>query len=255
MRGGAGAVAVSGGGSGPSLDDSENKSREPDDGDDERYDCRDEFDDMFYRGPDGDTVAYRCGSWDCYCCSHRMRLNLIESLEQLVEDRPEMNRLLTLTVDPDTAPADVEAQHRHLTNRFNALKTSLRDDYEDLSYVWIRHEGDENGRPHLHLLVNQYIPQAKISRLADRLDLGRVVDIRQVNANDAAKYLTSYMGRKGALAELPSGLRRYGSSADVELSARNTADSDGDYRLLKDDEVTDVPRPVVKADFIPDTDD
>jgi len=246
------AVAVSGGGGGggSSLDDGKNNSRESQPAENDRYDCRDEFADMFYRNPDGETMAYRCGSWDCYCCAHRMRMNLIEELERLIEERPEMCRLLTLTVGGDTGPETVEGQHRHLTDRFNALRTTLRDSYGDLSYVWIRHEGDENGRPHLHLLVDQYLPQEEISEMAERLGLGRVVDIRKVEARNAAKYLTSYLG-KGTLANLPDGLRRYGSSSDISLEVRSSGNSDGDWELMKEDEVTDVPRSVVKADFIP----
>jgi hypothetical protein len=244
-------VAVGGGG--PSLVDGKNNSRASEPAETERYDCRDEFDDMFYRGPEGDRAEYRCGSWDCYCCAHRMRMNLIEEMERLVRQRPELRRFLTLTVG-EKGPSDVDAQHKYLTERFNALRTELRDRYPDLSYIWVRHEGDENGRPHLHLLVDRYLPQDELSLIASRTGLGEVVDIRRVNARNAAKYLTSYLG-KGALAQLPDGARRYGSSAGIDLDVRgNGGDGDepSDWRLLKDDPYTDIARPVVKADFIRD---
>lgn len=206
---------------------------------------------MFFDGPDDQEAPYRCNSWDCYCCAHRMRMNLIEELDRLVEERPELRRLLTLTVDPETGPADVEEQHEHLTDRFNALRTELNDRYDDLSYVWIRHEGDENGRAHLHLLVDRYLPQAEVSALADRVDLGRVVDIRRVEARNAAKYLTSYLG-KGALAQLPKGLQRYGSSSDISLAVRGGGESQPGWDLLIEDDIIDGPRRVVKADFVRD---
>lgn len=244
-------VAVSG--SGPSLVDGKNNSREPespetrqsslsehstdDSGDrDDRYDCRGAYANMELEADDGETADFRCNSWDCYCCAHRMRMNLIEELERLVEERPEMRRLLTLTIDGEapSCPTSTEDRHEYLTERFNALRTELTDRYDGLSYVWIRHEGDENGRPHLHLLVDRYLPQGELSMLSQRVGLGEVVDIRRVNARDAAKYLTSYLG-KGALANLPKGLRRYGSSQDIELGVRGGDGDSRDWDLMLDD--------------------
>lgn len=234
------AVAVSRveGGGGTSLDDGKNISREFETDDDGRYDCRHVYQNMEMEAEDGETGDYRCKSWDCYCCAHWMRMNLIEELERLVEDRPELRRFLTITVDGDVpgAPSSKEKQHKYISKRFNALRTGLNDNYGDLSYVWIRHEGDENGRPHLHLLVDRYLPQAEVSKMTQSVGLGEVVDIRRVNARNAAHYLTSYLG-KGALADLPAGLNRYGSSSDITLNVRG---GDGDRRqwtLMMDDYV------------------
>lgn len=202
----------------------------------ERYDCREVYENMEMESDDGETAGFRCGSWDCYCCAHRMRMNLIEELERLVEERPEMRRLLTITVDSDVprAPTEKEAQHEYITERFNALRTSLNDNYGDLSYVWIRHEGDENGRPHLHLLVDRYLAQGELSEMTRGVGLGEVVDIRRVEARNAAHYLTSYLG-KGALADLAKGLRRYGSSADIELAVRGGGGDSREWDLMMDD--------------------
>jgi hypothetical protein len=199
----------------------------------DRYDCRDVYRNFELEADDGETADFRCNSWDCYCCAHRMRHNLIEDLERLVEERPELRRLLTLTLDTDV-PGDKAEKHRYITERFNALRTEINDRYPGLSYVWIRHEGDENGRPHLHLLVDRYLDQSMLSMLSQRVGLGEVVDIRRVNARNAAHYLTSYLG-KGALASLPDGLQRYGSSSDISLDVRGGDGDDRDWTLLMDD--------------------
>jgi hypothetical protein len=191
----------------------------------DRYDCRAIYSNMEMEAEDGEIAAFRCNSWDCYCCAHRMRMNLIEELDRLIEERPELRRLLTLTLDPENAPADQEAQHRYLTERFNALRTELSDRYGDLSYVWVREEG-ESDNPHLHLLVDRYLDQSELSEMAARVGLGEVVDIRRVNARNAARYLTKYL-TKGALHDLPDGANRYGSSQDIDLAVRGpTEDSD-----------------------------
>jgi len=240
-----------------SLDDGKNNSRDSlsveteqsaladhvdlsDDRDDsDRYDCRHVYRNMELESDEGQTAPFRCNSWECYCCSHKMRSNLIEELDRLVDERPELRRLLTLTLDPAKAPENQAEQHRYLTDRFNALRTELKDRFPDLSYVWIREEGESNN-PHLHLLVDRYLEQSELSRLASRVGLGHIVDIRRVNARNAAKYLTKYL-TKGAFYGLPDGTRRYGSSADIDLNVRGSKsdDSGPDWHLMMDDYETD----------------
>jgi hypothetical protein len=151
-------------------------------------------------------------------------MSLIEEIERITRQRPEMRRFLTLTVD-SSAPVGKASQHEYITDRWNALRTELNDRYDDLSYLWVRHEGDERDRPHLHLLVDRFIPVEQISMLSDRVGLGEVVDIRRVDARNAAHYISAYLGR-GALSFLPEGSRRYGSSSDVDLDPRSTGDDD-----------------------------
>jgi hypothetical protein len=216
------------------ISDHQSSGQSPDLHDDgERYDCREVYRNMELEADDGETAGFRCDSWDCYCCAHRMRMNLVESLDRLVDERPELRRLLTLTLDPSNAPDDQAEQHRYLTERFNALRTELTDRYDGLSYVWIREEGDA-GNPHLHLLVDRYLPQSELSMLSERVGLGKVVDIRRVSARNAARYVTKYL-TKGAFAQLPSGANRYGSSADIDLDVRGGGGDSRDWSLMMDD--------------------
>jgi len=178
-----------------------------------------------------------------------MRQNLIEELERIIEERPEMSRLLTLTLDPEKAPDDSGKMHRYITERWNALRTRLKREVGNFSFVWVREEQD-NGLPHLHAVVSRFLPQETVSAAWADLGGGEVVDIRKIDrADNAAHYIGKYL-TKSALSGLPDGIRRYGSSADINLSVRDSGDSDDDWRLLTDDPVTGVPRPVVGADFI-----
>ena len=218
-----------------------------------RYDCREVYRNMEMEAEDGETAGYRCGSWSCYCCAHRMRHNFIEELERLVEQRPELRRFLTLTLDPETAPRNTEDQHRYLTERFNALRTELRDRYPGLSYIWVREEG-ESDNPHLHLIVDRYLPQDELSMISGRVGLGEVVDIRRVDARNMAKYLTKYL-TKGSMADLPKGARRYGSSQDITLNVRGGGGDSREWRLMMDDLVITtmdgdpLRRPVTRSDL------
>lgn len=198
---------------------------------DPRPDCREDLQHLRYENTEtGETAPYRCGSWDCQTCGHRLRMSLIEEIERITEERPEMRRFLTLTVD-ESAPVGKERQHEYITDRWNALSTELRDRYPDLSYLWVRHEGDERDRPHLHLLVDRYLPQSELSMLSKRVGLGEIVDIRRVNARNAAHYISAYLGR-GALSHLPDGARRYGSSADVDLDPRSSSSEENTEWIL-----------------------
>ena len=78
--------------------------------------------------------------------------------------------------------------------------------------------------------------QSELSRLSSRVGLGHIVDIRRVNARNAARYLTKYL-TKGAFYDLPDGARRYGSSADISLNVRggDSDESGPEWRLMMDD--------------------
>jgi hypothetical protein len=177
-------------------------------------------------------------------------MSLIEEIERITEERPEMRRFLTLTVD-SSAPDSKADKHEYITDRWNALRTELRDRYDDLSFLWVRHEGDKRDRPHLHLLVDRYIPKEQISMLSDRVGLGRVVDIQRVDARNAAHYISAYLGR-GALSYLPGGSRRYGSSADVDLDPRSTGgdDEESDWILTAYDRFVEGWMTACSGDFV-----
>jgi hypothetical protein len=183
-------------------------------------------------------------------------MSLIEEIERITKERPEMRRFLTITVD-ERSPASKEKKHEYITERWNALRTELNDRYGDLSYLWVRHEGDERDRPHLHLLVDRFIPQSMLSQLAERVGLGRIVDIQRVDARNAAHYISAYLGR-GALSFLPDGARRYGSSADVDLDPRNPGGDDAEpterWALMAYDSIAEGWATASPGDFIRDPD-
>jgi hypothetical protein len=216
-----------------------NNSTAAESDDNGRYDCRETYRNFEFESDGGETAPYRCGSWDCYCCGYRMRMNLVEEIGRVCTDRPEMRRMMTLTVDPKKAPSDSEEQHRYLTERWNALRTALSRRYDGFSFIWVREEGEksETAHPHLHIIVNQYIPQAWLSSTWSELGGGEVVDIRYLDrVEKAAHYVGKYL-TKNALTGLPDGIRRYGSSSGIDLDVRGESDSDGNWSLLMDDYV------------------
>lgn len=219
-------------------------------GDTERPDCRDDLAHLQYKNTEtGETAPYRCNQWECACCGHRMKMNLLEGIDRVVEDRPELSRLLTLTVDPDRV-VDREAAHRDIGEAWNRLRSYIQASYGDFSYIWVREE-QQNGMPHLHVIVSRFLPQAEVSAAWSRAGMGEVVDIRKVEARQAGHYVAKYLA-KDAMAHMPSGAHRYGSSADIELEVRGGSDGEGesDWRLEAEDQITGVVVEAQPADFI-----
>lgn len=213
-----------------------NNSTSVEDAENDRYDCRNVYRNFEFESEGGDTAPYRCGSWDCYCCGYHMRMNLVEEIDRVCTSRPEMRRLMTLTIDPAKAPADPDEQHKYLTERWNALRTALSRKYDGFSYIWVREEGEksESAHPHLHIIVNRYVPQEWLSAKWAELGGGEVVDIRYIErVEKAAHYLGKYL-TKNALTGLPDGIQRYGSSADIDLDVRG-GEGSGEWSLMMDD--------------------
>lgn len=218
-------------------------------GERERPDCREDLAHLRYRNREtGETAAYRCDSWDCRCCGYRMKMNLLEGIDRAVEERPELSRLLTLTVDPSRV-LDREAAHREIGEAWNRLKAALRRSHGSFSHIWVREE-QENGMPHLHVLVSRFLPQSEVSAAWSRAGMGSVVDIRKVEARKAGNYIAKYLA-KDAMANLPEGVHRYGSSADLELGVRGgSSEGETAWVLEAMDEVTGVPTEARPGDFI-----
>jgi hypothetical protein len=218
--------------------------------DPERPDCRQDLAHLEYRNRETDeTAPYRCGDWRCTCCGHRMKMNLLESVDRILEERPEMSRLLTLTVDPSRV-RDRESAHRNIGKAWNRLRNYLRQAHGQFSFVWVREE-TERGYPHLHILVSRFLPHGDVSAAWTRAGMGDVVDIRAVEARKAGHYIAKYLA-KDAMASIPSGVNRYGSSADLELEVRSSGSSSEStpWTLEAEDPVTGVMTEAAPGDFI-----
>lgn len=218
-------------------------------GEDSRYDCRKVYRNFFHECEDESdvTAPFRCGSWDCYCCGYRMRMNLIEEIQRVVTERPELRRLLTLTLDPKKIPED-EEPHRYLTETWRKMRVYIRRKYGDFSFIWVREEQD-NGNPHLHILVSKYLPQEWVSRSWSSLGGGEVVDIRRIDrVEKAGNYLGKYL-TKNSQSDFPDNTPRYNSSDDINLDVRGGGDSDKNWILKKDDRILGTDRPVYGLDF------
>ena len=157
----------------------------------------------------------RCKSWSCARCGPAKAFKLQKAVAEKARDN-DLTRLLTLTLDPKTVPDGVD-QIRYIRNVWRKFRVYLTRRFgRSVSYIAIL-ELHQSGRPHLHILVNRYIPQSWISETWENLGGGRICHIERVTdihriGNYLAKYLT-----KTAILSVPPGARRYTTSRDIHL--------------------------------------
>ena len=104
----------------------------------------------------------------------------------------------------------------HVRTVFNKFREYLRREYgEPPRYICIL-EFTQKGIPHLHVLLDRYIPQKWISLVWDRLGGGRVVFIKQVTVRRVAHYLAKYL-TKELILSAPKGTRRITTARSIKL--------------------------------------
>jgi hypothetical protein len=99
---------------------------------------------------------------------------------------------------------------------FNRFREYLRRKYGvPPNYIRVL-EFTQAGIPHLHILLDRYIPQKWIKKTWGRLGGGRIVDIRQVTIQRVARYLSKYL-TKELLLLAPKGTRRITTARPIKL--------------------------------------
>jgi hypothetical protein len=132
-----------------------------------------------------------------------------------VAEELNLKYFLTLTLDPSKLERTEDAVH-HVRTVFNKFREYLRREYgEPPRYICIL-EFTQKGIPHLHVLLDRYIPQKWISLVWDRLGGGRVVFIKQVTVRRVAHYLAKYL-TKELILSAPKGTRRITTARSIKL--------------------------------------
>lgn len=129
-----------------------------------------------------------CNSWDCPICGKRKACILGNRVKKAFEG--ERIRFATFT----TAGKKSLGEHlKSLKSAWNRLRLALVREYGLTKFFWVLEFGGERGRPHLHCLLNVYIPQRKLSDMAFHAGFGKVVDIREVKNGSGFGYVYKYL--------------------------------------------------------------
>lgn len=160
-------------------------------------------------------VKIPCGSWYCEDCAKRKKIILGNRVKEGLKN--ERIRFVTLTAGKKDSLAGML---HNLKSSWNRLRGHLVRKFGLNKFFWVVEFGHEKGRPHLHFLINCYIPQRALSKLAARAGFGPIVDIREVKDGGGFGYVFKYLGkdcgsRAGAAAMRVAHCRRFGCSRNI----------------------------------------
>jgi hypothetical protein len=171
------------------------------------------------RGKDpktGRTVFRRvnCNSWICsYCGPRKAKLAKFRIRQQA--ENLDLRYFLTLTLD-ESKVRNKREQVKHIRLVFNRFREYLRRKYgQPPKFICIL-EYTKRGTPHLHILLDRYIPQRWISNTWNRLGGGRIVFIKRVTVRNVSRYLSKYL-TKDMLLSAPKGARRITTARGIKL--------------------------------------
>lgn len=156
-----------------------------------------------------------CNKWNCEDCAKRKAIILGNRVKAGFAG--ERIRFATFT---DNGKGSLSDRLKRLKTAWNILRLDLSRKYGLTKFFWVLEFGHERGRPHLHCLLNCYIPQRKLSELAENAGFGRVVDIREVKDGGGFGYVFKYLKKDCGSAVGAEALRcirgrRFGLSRNI----------------------------------------
>lgn len=156
-----------------------------------------------------------CKKWRCPVCGPKKARALSWEIGEAIEKHG-LVAMLVLTLDPKKLQPDTNTCKfiKRLWHKFHMpLKRFLK---KKLNYIWVL-ELQKNGRAHLHVLVDTFIPQRWLSAVWSRYGGGHIVHIERIDdGRKTAGYLAKYLAKStaGGLADRE---RRYGTSRAIKL--------------------------------------
>lgn len=171
-----------------------------------------------------------CNKWDCEECAKRKAIILGNRVKAGFQG--ERVRFATFT---DTGKGTLCERLQRLKTAWNRLRLALSRQYNLSKFFWVLEFGHEHGRPHLHCLLNCYIPQRKLSELAANAGFGAITDIREVKNGGGFGYVFKYLKKDCGSAVGASALRcirgrRFGLSRNIPpLRSDSTASCTATY--------------------------
>jgi hypothetical protein len=176
----------------------------------------------------GETQFQRlnCKTWGCSHCGPRRAKRYKHSIRRVAEEL-RLQRFITLTLDPSKIEGDPVV---YLRETFNKFRTYLRRKYGHAPKYIAVLEFHENGKPHLHVLVDCFIEQAWLSAAWEAVGGGRIVHIRFVDVQRVSHYLAKYL-TVDLLLSAPKGVRRVTCSRGIVLLQKSS--NGQSWRLLR----------------------
>jgi hypothetical protein len=164
-------------------------------------------------------IRLDCKTWPCPHCGPKKAKRYKAAIREIAE-REQLNRFLTLTLDPRKIEG---SPVRYLRRVFNKFRVYLLRKYgRSIKYIAVL-EFHKNGNPHLHILLDRFIKQQWISEKWSALGGGKIVDIKFVDVHRISRYLSKYL-TKELLLSAPPRSRRVTTSRGIHLLEKRVSE-------------------------------
>ena len=164
-----------------------------------------------------------CGRYGCFRCRPRKLRRVRARIAQIATEK-KLLKFVTLTLDPKKIPESVRSD-RYLRETWRKMRVLLARRFgRSIDFIGVL-EFQKSGLAHLHVLVAVYIPQDWLSSAWQSVGGGQIVDIRYVDVQRIAGYLTRYLtGDKvvHTLSLIPSRARIFTCSRSIVFWGRNS---------------------------------
>jgi hypothetical protein len=114
-------------------------------------------------------IRLDCKTWGCAHCGPK-RAKRYKAAIRAIAEREQLNKFLTLTLDPAKITGSPVRYLRKVFNKFRVYL--LRKHGKSIKYIAVL-EFQKNGNPHLHVLVDRFIRQRWISMVWSALGAAR----------------------------------------------------------------------------------
>lgn len=175
------------------------------------------------------TAPIRCKRWNHHSCSNCgdwMRGRFIRVTREQAQEH-NLTRFLTLTLGPEARDLPLRDQFKLMSKAWASFRkrvaekpTHVRKDgtpaTKPLSAIWVR-EQHKDGSPHLHVVIDRYLPQRWVSQTWERCGGGPIVDIRKCSIDRIVAYISKYLakGLNASSDREVQHFRRYGATGDA----------------------------------------
>lgn len=133
----------------------------------------------------------RCKSWFCPVCKHRNLKMLRARVRAMLDGHGAV--FLTLTTR-DQSQDQIESI-KLIQEHWDKMLKRMRRKFGKFKYFKIM-EFHKNGQPHLHILLDAYIPQSWLARNWNDVHGAYIVDVRYRDAGRAVNYATKYLSKE-----------------------------------------------------------
>jgi hypothetical protein len=171
--------------------------------------------------PDHQALSFkrlRCQSWLCPVCRRKKAKRFSLAVDSFFQHR--RIRLLTLTLDRRDS---LSAAWDSIGPKWNHFRTLLTQHIGQFGFVKVVEVQPHSQFPHLHILIDKFVPSAIIRHVLRLAGFGKIFDIKLIHGEGAKFYVKKYLkkdwGEGPGLGEaIRVGSRRISGSRGFRLS-------------------------------------